>query len=156
MSPPAADRIPDLALIRDIGATQGAICAGGANQLLEIIEHTQPDGSALLALVGELDIAGVDRLRQRLARLEQTRTATILDLSALTFTDCAGLGVLTTAQARARRDPAWTLKFAPQISPQVRRLINVVAGKRADDATVTALVAPVARDRGALSATRAG
>lgn len=117
MSPPAADGDSEL------------VCSDAADQLLDIIEHRQTDGSTVLVLVGELDIANVDRLNQRLVCLHQARTATVLDLSGLTFIDCAGVGVLMTAQARARRDRAWTLELGPQIRPQVRRLITLVAAQ---------------------------
>ena len=110
-------------------ANPDVICSVAADEPLAITERRQPDGSTVLVLVGELDIATVDRLGQKLARLQQTRTATVLDLSALTFTDCAGVGVLTTAQARARRDPAWNLEFGPQLTRQVRRLIELIAAQ---------------------------
>jgi anti-anti-sigma factor len=53
---------------------------------------------ALMRLEGELDVCGTDQLRQAIdAALDRAPKTLVMDLSALGFTDCAGLSVLVWA-----------------------------------------------------------
>lgn len=54
------------------------------------------DEAVVIELVGELDIAAVDRFHTAVGRY-LGRPQVCLDLSALTFLDCAGLAALITA-----------------------------------------------------------
>jgi len=79
-----------------------------------------PDGSALVSVIGEVDISNVEILRGAVeSLLEQGRRAIVFDLRRLTFIDSAGLAMLASAARRvdsiALRDP----------SPIVRRVIDV-------------------------------
>ncbi len=53
---------------------------------------------SLLRLEGELDVSGTDHLRQAISHaLDRAPKTLVADLSALGFTDCAGLSVLVWA-----------------------------------------------------------
>jgi len=59
----------------------------------------------VVALAGELDIAGVDRVTRDLLRAEATDVSeVVLDLSRLTFIDSSGVAVILAADARSRAD----------------------------------------------------
>lgn len=63
-----------------------------------------PDGgTAVIALVGELDVAGAPRVRQAVVDvLDADIERVVVDLSGLSFIDSTGLGVLVGAYKRAR------------------------------------------------------
>jgi anti-anti-sigma factor len=59
-----------------------------------------PEGS-IVRVVGELDLASAPELRDRIARAADDPTCeVVVDLSGVSFVDCAGLGALLTAQAQ--------------------------------------------------------
>ena len=62
------------------------------------------DGAVIVAMAGELDLATVPRLRDRLVRVisEHPGELVVLDLDGLSAVDDAGLGVLVGALRRAR------------------------------------------------------
>ena len=60
------------------------------------------DGSARLALSGELDVATTAELDRALRDAQQRADLVTLDLRRLTFMDCQGLAVLISAATRAR------------------------------------------------------
>ncbi len=64
------------------------------------------DGVAVIALTGELDVAGSAMLEQELERVssEVEPSALVLDLSALDFMDSTGLRLVVTADQRSRED----------------------------------------------------
>lgn len=87
------------------------------------IQHCDaPDGSVTVRVVGDLDIASSGQLRTDLDRLSSTTRLTILDLSATSFIDCSGLGVVLHA-ARTARTRRWSFSLAPEHSPAVAQLI---------------------------------
>jgi anti-anti-sigma factor len=60
------------------------------------------NGVAVVALAGELDIAGVPVMEQGLKAFERDDiTALVVDLSELTFLDCSGVHALLAARQRA-------------------------------------------------------
>ncbi|MBO3752873.1 STAS domain-containing protein [Streptosporangiaceae bacterium NEAU-GS5] len=62
-----------------------------------------PAGAAIVHLRGELDLATREAVRERLLRALQRSTGLlIVDLSAVSFCDAAGLGVVVGVQGRAR------------------------------------------------------
>jgi anti-sigma B factor antagonist len=71
-------------------------------KLLELT--TETEGTTVrLALTGELDIAGADRVEQELERIERNAPSTlVLDLRELAFMDSTGLRVIVAADGRAR------------------------------------------------------
>ena len=59
----------------------------------------------VIALVGELDLAGVDQVAEELLRAEKTDAGEIVvDLSELTFIDSSGIRLILEADARSRAD----------------------------------------------------
>jgi len=93
-----------------------------ASPFVVVTEHH--DQRSLLRLQGELDVCGTDHLRQAIGRaLDRAPKTLVADLSALGFTDCAGLSVLAWAhelQARLGRELIVT-----GCQPIVRRLMNL-------------------------------
>ena len=89
-----------------------------------LIETEHDDQRSWLRLRGELDVCGTDQLRQAIEQaLEYAPKTLVADLSALGFTDCAGLSVLAWAhelQARLGRELIVT-----GCQPIVRRLMNL-------------------------------
>jgi anti-anti-sigma factor len=94
------------------------------------IEEEPDDGDPVrLGLIGELDIAGADRLRYRLEALAERRRPVRLDLRRLQFIDSSGLRELVRAVSDARRD-GWVLELDPTLSPQVSQVIDLLELRR--------------------------
>ncbi len=69
------------------------------------ISSDHDDERCVVALAGELDIAGVDSVTQELLRAEATDVSeVVLDLSRLTFIDSSGIALILAADARSRAD----------------------------------------------------
>jgi anti-sigma B factor antagonist len=66
------------------------------------IEETRREGTTVLVLHGELDIAYADELSARLAALRDRGEPVILDLDRLDFIDSSGLRVLLQAVEDSR------------------------------------------------------
>ena len=60
------------------------------------------DGTAVVVVSGELDLAVVDDLRATLARPEAQADTVILDLRGVTFIDSSGLSVIVASHQRMR------------------------------------------------------
>ena len=90
--------------------------------MFEIGESTDSDGAVRLALSGELDLSGADQLTRRLDDLRGSSRHVRLDLSALEFIDCAGVGVILGALADSRSD-GWALEVDRRVSPIAERVI---------------------------------
>ena len=88
-------------------------------------EQSAETGRIRLCLVGELDVAGTDRLRARLQMLARRGETVLLDLRQLQFIDSSGLGELVRAVSDARRDGR-TLEIDATLSPQVRQIIALL------------------------------
>jgi len=84
-----------------------------------------PDGSAIVRVGGDLDLAASVELQAVLAQLAHTHRLTVLDLSATRFIDCAGLGVVLHAAATCSAR-AWSFSVSRDRSVPVRRLIQLV------------------------------
>jgi anti-sigma B factor antagonist len=65
------------------------------------IEVRQEPGHVLVTVAGEVDIATVDQLQERLATSASSGQPLIVDLDPVTFIDAAGLGVLAGTASRA-------------------------------------------------------
>jgi anti-sigma B factor antagonist len=61
----------------------------------------EPGGIAVITVTGEVNIATVAGLRDRLFRLADTSRSVIVELDQVSFTDAAGLGALVGAARRA-------------------------------------------------------
>lgn len=91
-------------------------------------EHFEEGFRLRLALVGELDVAVVRQLADRLQELRRGGYSVCLDLSRLLFMDSTGLRELITEVAAARRD-GWELEMGPELTDQVARLIDLVGAR---------------------------
>jgi anti-sigma B factor antagonist len=65
------------------------------------VEVCQEPGHVLVTVAGEIDIATVPQLRERLAAAAASGRPLIVDLDRVTFIDASGLGVLASAARRA-------------------------------------------------------
>jgi anti-sigma B factor antagonist len=90
----------------------------------EISESLEPDG-VRLKIAGELDVAVVGRLQDRLDSLARAGETVVLDLAGLTFIDSSGLNVLVTALKAAKRD-GWQLRIEQNMSPPVQRVVTMM------------------------------
>jgi anti-anti-sigma factor len=86
--------------------------------------RVEPGGSIYLLVAGELDLPVQRHFESALAEAQDDSDRVLLDLSALTFIDCACLATLFIAAMRGRRDQAALILLAPR--GQVRRLLDVV------------------------------
>jgi anti-anti-sigma factor len=91
----------------------------------EMHQQHDADGPVRLSLIGELDLAATQRLQLRLRELKTERAAVRLDLSRLEFVDSTGLRTLIKGAEDAQRD-GWQLEVERNVTPQVRRVIELV------------------------------
>ena len=94
-------------------------------------------GRAVVSVLGELDVWSAPELREILEDLAERERATLLDLSATTFIDCAGVAVVLRAVAASERD-GWSFVVADGAPPAVTALFDLARAHRA------ALSGPVA------------
>lgn len=88
--------------------------------------RAEPGGTIRLILAGELDLAANPHFRATLDAAQADADLVTLDLSALTLIDCAGLGTIYAAAARARNEGAMVVLLEP--CGHVRRLLDLVGG----------------------------
>ncbi|HSO98758.1 MAG TPA: STAS domain-containing protein [Solirubrobacteraceae bacterium] len=87
------------------------------------------NGSSRLLLRGELDLASGPRVQTELARLRDTGSTVILDLSELESMDSAGL-VAILGSVQSAREAKATLEVDRRLRPPVARLFELT---RSDD-----------------------
>lgn len=88
------------------------------------VAHHPPD-TAVLSLLGSLDIDTAPALKANLNRLVERPTPhVVVDLAGLDFCDSMGVGVLVTAHSRAQERGGWVRLVAP--SSFVRRLFDTL------------------------------
>jgi anti-anti-sigma factor len=68
---------------------------------LSIRSRRAADDRSVIELEGELDLSGAPVVQERLREAQSSDAELIVDLSALTFIDSAGIRVLHQAQARS-------------------------------------------------------
>lgn len=90
-----------------------------------LIEHRLRDGSLCLAVSGELDLATVGQLRDRLRSFSATKTPVRLDLSRVDFIDSAAIAALLDEIKHARLAD-WDLVIDRAVSAQASRLIELI------------------------------
>jgi stage II sporulation protein AA (anti-sigma F factor antagonist) len=97
--------------------------SGSASHLVIIAEHHCE--RSVLRLLGELDAANAARLRWAICAVlgDHHRSALEMDLSALTFTDCAGLSVMVWAHKRLAGQGRELVITGAQ--PPIRRLLRL-------------------------------
>ena len=94
----------------------------------QLEEHFEDGYRLRLALVGELDVAVVKRLAERLRELRKGGYLVWLDLSRLDFIDSTGLRALITEVSASRRD-GWELEIGEELTDQVARVIDLVGAR---------------------------
>ena len=67
-----------------------------------LLETSVAERAALIALRGELDLAGAAALEQELAHFQASAEAVVLDLRGVEFMDSSGLRLIAVAAERAR------------------------------------------------------
>lgn len=92
---------------------------------LDVHESRCGDGRVRMILDGELDLASGGALRARLGALERAHEAVSLDLSKLSFIDCAGLRVLVEALEVSASDGN-RLQIAGDLPLPLRRLVELI------------------------------
>jgi anti-anti-sigma factor len=100
---------------------------------VEIVTTALEDGGAMISIVGELDLAGVDDLRAALQRAGEAHTKVVLTLSECEFIDCAALGSILHERARLASERRQLLLCSPR--GQVRRVL-AIAGLTEDGLVV--------------------
>jgi anti-sigma B factor antagonist len=84
------------------------------------------DDEVVLTLVGELDIATGERVREVLDGLQQSPPGRlVIDLSQLSFLDSTGLALFVALDKRCRENGAPTLEIRPG-PPAVQRLFELI------------------------------
>jgi anti-anti-sigma factor len=89
------------------------------------IQEARGNGWVRLVVNGELDVATALTFRRRLRALKAANTHVCIDLSQLEFIDCAGAHALDDAIAESRYG-SWRVEVAPDMSGQVRRLLDLI------------------------------
>jgi anti-sigma B factor antagonist len=90
------------------------------------IRETPYSRGLRLSVVGELDIASVPILEQRLERLRIEGRDVRLDLSKLQFIDSTGLRLLIVT-VRNGSTEGWRFEIEPNVAPQPMRLFRLVS-----------------------------
>lgn len=80
-------------------------------------------GQRILRLEGELDLASAKEFEERLAALVSSQSASVVDLSELSFMDSTGLALLIAASKQAQENGGRVSVRAP--SPPVRRMMEL-------------------------------
>ena len=84
------------------------------------IEEDRSDGTVVLRLHGELDLASADTVAQRLDGLAESGDPVVLDVDRLSFMDSSGLRIVLQA-AETSRTSGWSFSLTAG-SEQVRNL----------------------------------
>lgn len=72
--------------------------------LLDVTSKANADGTVLVKMAGDLDLASADVLQQALLTIEKDKPPTLyLDLSGLGFMDSTGLRLILQASERAKK-----------------------------------------------------
>ena len=87
------------------------------------VEIRDEPGHVLITVAGEVDIATVPQLQERLAASAASGRPLIVDLDLVTFIDAAGLGVLASAASQAAAHGASLHAVCARY--QVRRLFTI-------------------------------
>jgi anti-anti-sigma factor len=117
---------------------------------MDVFPSGHDQGRTIITVTGDIDLATAENLLARLTTLIGPARRDIgLDLSGVTFIDCAGLRALTAVSAQVRANGATTRLTAA--SPAVVRLFELV---NAIQDTAVPAAAPTAAGRPAYVAPR--
>jgi anti-sigma B factor antagonist len=107
------------------------------------IRTRREPGCVIVTIVGEVDIATVARLRERLSVLAAGGVPLVADLDQVSFIDATGLGALAGAAREAAAQGASLYVVCARA--QTRRLFRVTAGQDAMASSSMARIRSVAR-----------
>jgi anti-sigma B factor antagonist len=91
--------------------------------VLRIMERTAADGTVVLTVQGEIDLATVGRLEERLSGACERDGAVRIDLRRVRFLDCLGVRLLV-AQHERRLARGCRIEFVPG-PPVVQRVFEL-------------------------------
>jgi anti-anti-sigma factor len=93
--------------------------------------RVRPDGSCtVVGIAGEIDVCVADRLQELLLQITRAHSPLLLlDLSAVSFMDCAGLRALVLAMRHAERC-GWSMHLIAT-SAMVRKIITLTGAEDA-------------------------
>lgn len=89
------------------------------------MSESRENGVVRLSLEGELDLAAVPLVEERLAALRSQTQIVRLDMSKLDFIDSTGIHLLFRA-LREARDDGWRLEVESELTPQVEQVLSLV------------------------------
>jgi anti-sigma B factor antagonist len=133
---------------RQPGGSDGPDATGTTNgQLLGIRVEPEDPRISVLSLAGELDLSTIPRVEGPLFKQLETHSAVVLDLTALSFIDSSGIGMLIKA-FRAGEDGGGKLHTVIARNSQIERVFKLACIDRAlplyldREAAVAALAPP--------------
>jgi anti-sigma B factor antagonist len=92
---------------------------------LDLRVRVRPGAWPVVEVRGEIDLQSAPRLRDELLRIIRRHGPRVaVDLSGVTFMDCAGINVLPATRRRARLEGGWMQVVRP--SPAAGRVISLL------------------------------
>ena len=88
------------------------------------VAKREDDGTVVLSIVGELDLANTATLERELASANGA-TAVVLDMSALEFIDSTGIALLVATHRRLNSDGADRFSLVRSRSDAVRKVLEL-------------------------------
>jgi anti-anti-sigma factor len=99
--------------------------APGHTEPADLRVGIRPGAQPVVEIRGEVDIQSAAQLREELLRVVRRYGPQLaLDLTGVTFLDCAGVNVLLATRRRARLDGGWVRVI--RASPRARRTISLL------------------------------
>lgn len=98
---------------------------GQGTDFLDIGEAFDEFGALRSALSGEVELAAVDAVRSRLRSVHRSSTPVVLDLSAVSFIDCAGLRTVLEELDAAKR-AGLRVQLVFEHSASFKRLLTLI------------------------------
>jgi anti-sigma B factor antagonist len=129
------------------GSGEPEASGGGNGQLLAVRIETGDDGVSVVSLAGELDLSTIPRIEAPLLRELRGNPAVVLDLTALSFIDSSGIGLLIKAFRNGENPGGGQLHTVIARDSQIERVFRLAGIDRA---------LPLYLDRGAAVAATNG
>jgi anti-sigma B factor antagonist len=117
---------------RQPGGSDGPDATGTTNgQLLRVRVEPEDPGISVLSLAGELDLSTIPRVEGPLFTQVETHSAVVLDLTALSFIDSSGIGLLIKAFRAGEDGDGAKLHTVVARNSQVERVFKLACIDRA-------------------------
>jgi anti-sigma B factor antagonist len=107
------------------GSGEPETTGAGNGQLLAVRIEPEDHGISVVSLAGELDLSTVPRLENPLLRELRGHPAVVLDLTALSFIDSSGLGLLIKAFRAGEDESAGELHTVIARDSQIERVFRL-------------------------------